>query len=132
MAGKSDYLESKTLRHVYGITAMSVPATVTVHLYTATPSDAGGGTEVTGGSYVPVEVDNDGTTWTEGSGILSNLIDIEFPLATAPWGTAVAFAVKDGSNFLHWGPVSPAKQIDDGDTAVFLGGSPGELVITED
>ena len=52
MAGsKSDYLENEILDHVLGGADYSRPATVYIALYTAAPTDAGGGTEVTGGSY---------------------------------------------------------------------------------
>jgi hypothetical protein len=47
----SDYLEDAVLDHVFRNTALTSPTTVYVALYTATPSDAGGGTEVSGGSY---------------------------------------------------------------------------------
>ena len=52
MAGFSDYLEDKVLDHVFGGTAYTAPATLYVALYTVAPDDTGGGTEVTGGSYV--------------------------------------------------------------------------------
>ena len=51
MAGFSDYLEDKVLNHVFGGTAYTAPSTLYVGLYTAAPSDTGGGTEVSGGSY---------------------------------------------------------------------------------
>jgi hypothetical protein len=51
MAGKSDYLENKILDHVLRNTAYTSPTTVYVGLYTAAPTDAGGGTEVSGNGY---------------------------------------------------------------------------------
>jgi hypothetical protein len=50
MAGKTAYLERKLIDHSTGKTSYTMP-TVYVGLFTAAPSDAGGGTEVTGGSY---------------------------------------------------------------------------------
>jgi len=51
MAGsKSNYLEDELLDHVLGGADWARPATVYIALYTVTPGDAGGGTEVTGGS----------------------------------------------------------------------------------
>ena len=52
MAGNlSDYLENKLIDHFLGTTSYTMPTPVYVALYTVTPSDAGGGTEATGGSY---------------------------------------------------------------------------------
>ena len=51
MAGFSDYLEDKVLDHVFGGNAYTAPGTHYVALYTVAPTDTGGGTEVTGGSY---------------------------------------------------------------------------------
>jgi hypothetical protein len=48
MAGFSDFLETKVLGHVFGGAAYTAPGTLHVALYTAAPSDSGGGTEVTG------------------------------------------------------------------------------------
>lgn len=45
---KSDYLENKLLDHQLGKTSYTMP-TVYVGLFTAAPSDSGGGTEVSGG-----------------------------------------------------------------------------------
>jgi hypothetical protein len=45
---KSNYLENKLLDHVYGGPDYPRPATVYVALFTAAPTDSGGGTEVSG------------------------------------------------------------------------------------
>ena len=47
MGSFTDYLENKVLDHVVGKTSFTMPAVVAVALFTAAPSDAGGGTEVT-------------------------------------------------------------------------------------
>lgn len=107
MAGsKSDYLENKLLDHWLGNTAFTAPATVYVALYTAAPSDAGSGTEVTGGSYARVSVTNNTTNWpAASSGSKSNGTAISFPTASAGWGTVEAAALMDAStsgNQLAW------------------------------
>lgn len=55
MAELSDYLENKFLNHLLrgdtGGTAFTQPATIYLALHTADPTDAGGGAEVSGGSY---------------------------------------------------------------------------------
>ena len=61
MGSKSNFLELELLDHVLGNAAYTAPGTVWVALYSATPSDTGGGTEVTGGSYARVAVVNNAT-----------------------------------------------------------------------
>ena len=134
MAGsKSDFLELELLDHVLGNAAYSAPATVYVALYTAAPTDAGGGTEVSGGSYARVAVTNNATNWpAAAAGAKANGTDITFPEATANWGEVVAFAILDAEsagNFLYWADLTASKTINSGDTAKF---AVGDLDVTED
>jgi hypothetical protein len=133
MAGsKSDYLENELLDHVLGNAAYTAPATVYVALYTVAPTDAGGGTEVSGGSYARVAVTNNATNWPAASGgAKANGTAITFPTATADWGTVVAFAILDAAtagNFLYWADLTANKTVSSGDTASF---AVGELDVTE-
>ena len=48
----TNFLETELLDHVFGGNAYTSPGTVYVGLFTAAPGEAGGGTEVSGGSYV--------------------------------------------------------------------------------
>jgi hypothetical protein len=80
MAGLSDKLENAFIDWFFraqaiGITGASAgagtgPADLYVGLLTAAPSDAGGGTEVSGGSYARVTVISALTAWagTQGAG----------------------------------------------------------------
>ncbi|MBA7589541.1 hypothetical protein ES708_31626 [subsurface metagenome] len=134
MAGsKSDYLENKQLDHVLGGPDYSRPATVHIALYTVAPTDAGGGTEVTGGSYARVAVTNNATNFPAAvAGAKANGTEITFPKATANWGECVAFAILDaatGGNFMYWGDLTANKIVNDGDTAKF---GVGDLDIIED
>lgn len=133
MAGKSDYLENKILDHILGGGDYTRPATLYVALYTAAPTDAGGGTEVTGGSYARLAVTNDATNFPAAAGgTKSNGTAFEFPEATASWGEVVAFGLLDApvaGNLLMWNNLNTPKTIDDGDTARFKA---GELDFTED
>lgn len=134
MAGsKSDYLENELLDHVLGGGDYSRPATVYVALYTVAPTDADGGTEVSGGSYARAAVVNNATNWPAASGgAKSNGTVITFPTATANWGEVVAFAILDAAaagNFLYWGDLTTPKTINNGDTAQF---PVGELDVIED
>ncbi len=134
MAGsKSDYLENAILDHVLGGGDFTRPATVYIGLFTAAPTDAGGGTEVTGGSYARKAVTNNATNWPAAAGgEKSNGTEITFVEATATWGAILAFGIFDavsGGNLLYWADVTEIKTIDNGDTARF---AVGDLDITED
>jgi len=132
MSAWSDYSENKLVDHVFRGQAFSAPASLFLGLLTAAPTDAGGGTECTGGDYARAEVACSTTNWsgTQGagttaassgtSGTISNNIAITFPLPTASWGTVVAVGIYDAStagNLIAWGAVSPSKTISNGDAA---------------
>jgi len=76
------------------------PATnIKLALYTTVCSDAGPGTEVSGGSYAQITVN----AWNVASGGASaNTAQSDFPTATASWGTVVAMAaLSDTTNMLY-------------------------------
>jgi hypothetical protein len=128
MGSKSDYLENKVLDHALGTAAFTIPTNVFTGLFTVTPSDAGGGTEVTGGSYARQDTNFSAAA----AGATSNSGVVTYPTATADWGTVVAFGVYDAvsaGNLLYWGAISPTKTIQTGDTASF---ATSALTITED
>jgi hypothetical protein len=107
MSGLTDYAARKVLELLAGKTAFALP-TVYVALFTAVGSDDGTGfTEVSGGAYARVATA--GATWNAASGSapaqISNSAAVTFPLATADWGTAIAFGLYDaasGGNLLAW------------------------------
>ena len=134
MAGsKSDFLELELLDHVLGNAAYTSPATLYLALFTVAPTDAGGGTEVTGGSYARKDVANNATNWpAAAAGAKSNGVAITFVAATASWGTIVAFGIFDaltGGNLLYWATLTTNKTVDNGDTAQF---AVNDLDVTED
>ena len=109
---KSDYLENKILDHVLKNTSYTSPAAVYCALYTAAPSDSGGGTQVTGGSYARQAV----TFSTASSGESHNTADIVFTLM--PAATVTHFGIFDAStsgNLLYWGAFSASKTTTSGD-----------------
>lgn len=91
----SNYLEDKVLKHVFTNTAYTPPAAVYVALFTAAPSDTGGGTEVSGGSYArqSAAFSVTGNNPTEAA----NSSGVEFPTATANWGTITHIGVYDAA-----------------------------------
>jgi hypothetical protein len=132
MAGKSDFLELEVLDHVLGNSPYTAPATVLVALYTAAPTDSGGGTEVSAGGYARVSVANNPTNWPAAAFALkSNGTDIVFGVPTANWGTVGWFGIFDpGGNLLYWGDLLYARTITNGDLAPRF--EAGSLSVTED
>ena len=123
MSALSDYLENKLADHGVGTTTYTPAATLTVKLYTAAPSDTGGGTEVTGGSYAAVAVTNNTTNFPEcvvgDTVVKTNGTVIQFPQATAAWGTVTHWAIYAGADMLAWGPVTPNNVVSSGDAPKF-------------
>jgi hypothetical protein len=109
----SNYLENKILLHVLSNTAYTSPTTVYLGLHTADPTDAGTGTEVSGGSYARQSFAS-----TISGNAASNTSAIEFPTATASWGTVGWVAVWDNltsGNLLFHGALTASKTIASGD-----------------
>ena len=128
MAGFSDYLEDKVLEHVFGGNAYSAPSTLYVALYTVAPTDTGGGTEVSGGGYVrkTSTFNVSGTNPTTAS----NSAAVEYPTATADYGTVVAVGIFDASssgNLLAYANLTTSKVVSTGDVFRF---NTGDLDIT--
>jgi len=145
MGAKSDYLENKLIDHIFRGQAYTPPATIHVALLTAAPNDAGGGTEVTGGSYARVAVTaslaNFAGTQSAGStvassgtgGTTSNNGAITFPAPTANWGSVTHWGIYDaasGGNLLYYAALTTAKTINNGDAAPSF--AAGALTVQED
>ena len=128
MSSFTDYTENKVLDHVVGKTSFTMPS-VWVALFTAAPSDTGGGTECTGGSYA--RKSTAGADWAAASGgATSNANAITFVTPTGSWGTATHFALMDAStagNMLAWAPLTTPQAIGSGNNVSF---AVGELDIT--
>jgi len=132
---KSNYLENELINHVFRTATFSKPSALYVALYTVTPSDAGGGTECSGGGYARVSVPPLNANWdaTSGSnGKTANTAAVTFPTPSGSWGSIVAFAILDASssgNFLYWGPLTNPKSVNNGDPAPKF--NIGQLTVTE-
>lgn len=129
MASLSNYLEDAIINHILRGTPYTAPANVYVALFTAAPSDTGGGTECTGGSYARAAVATGIGTWnaTGGTdGTTENTEAISFATPTASWGTVTSFGVFDavtGGNLLFYATLTVAKTINSGDTVSFAAGA---------
>ena len=90
----SNLAENALLEALFLKTTLSLTAPLVLALYTVAPSDTGGGTEVTGGSYARTAI---GVMNSASGGTITNSADIVFPTATADWGTVVAGGVFDST-----------------------------------
>tara|TARA_B100001939_G_scaffold109718_1_gene94811 strand:+ start:806 stop:1189 length:384 start_codon:yes stop_codon:yes gene_type:complete len=114
----SNYLELEVLDHVFGGSAYSAPGTIYAALFTVAPSDTGGGTEVSGGSYARQSM----AFGTAASGSISNSGSVEYPTATADYGTVVAMGLFDAAssgNLLAYGNLTTSKTVSNGDVFRF-------------
>lgn len=123
MAGKSNYLEGQLLNLIARTQVAWKPPAIYFALFTAAPTDAGGGTEVTGGSYARVAVSQLDANWNAPAGTprtMTNVGAITFPSPTASWGTIVAWGIYDAvtaGNLLYWALQTPNKTVNNGDPA---------------
>jgi hypothetical protein len=113
---------------LFGIDGFTTPATQYIALFTAAPTDAGGGTEVStsGTDYAREAVTNDGTGWSRSTSTISNDNDIEWDEATASYGTVTAVAAFDASsagNMLWWATKTPSETVGTGSIFAFASGA---------
>jgi hypothetical protein len=114
MAEISNYLENAIINATLRNTTYTSVATVYVSLWTSDPTDAGSGTEVSGGSYARTAV----TFGAPSNGASTNSADVTFPTATASWGTVGWIGINDAAtsgNLLYHTALDTAKAIDSGD-----------------
>ncbi len=122
MAEMSTYLEDALINATLRNTSYTSPATVYVGLYTTDPTDANTGTEVSGGSYARTAV----TFAAPSNGVTTNNAAVEFPQATASWGTVAYIGILDnssGGNLLYHTALDTSKTIDTGDIFKIATGS---------
>lgn len=115
MSALSDYLENSLLNLITHGTTWTPPGTIYLALFTSPTTDAGGGTEVSGGSYVRKAV----TFGSVASGSAANSAVITFnnmPAATITYGALTDNITIGGGNFLFHGAFSVPKVVGAGDT----------------
>lgn len=117
----SDTFETTTLNWLFTTGAVTRPTAWYIALYTVAPTDSTAGTEVTGGSYARQAV-----TMSVTGDTASNTAAVEWPEATASWGTVVAAAIMDAStsgNIIAYGALTANKTISSGDVFRFPAGA---------
>lgn len=120
MAALSDYAEKLLLDFLMTTGSATRPTEWYVALYTAAPSDAGGGTEVSGFGYARQSVTFDAAS--SPAGTTSNNNDVVFTAAGGGWGTITHIGIFDqvtGGNLLWHGAIVASKTVADGDTLQF-------------
>lgn len=125
----SNFLETKLLDHVFGDTAYTAPGTLYLGLHTSNPAEDDSGTEVStsGTAYARQTV-----AFTTSGDTTSNTAAVEYPTATASYGTVSHVGVYDAStagNLLSYGALTTSKAIATGDV---LRIPAGDLDITLD
>lgn len=124
MAALSDHAEKLLLDWMMTSGTATRPTAWFVALYTAAPSDAGGGTEVSGAGYVRQSVAFNAAA-TPG-GTTSNTADVSFTAAGGDYGTVTHLGIFDASssgNLLWHGILTASKAVEDGDTITFSAGN---------
>ena len=110
----SNYLETELLDHVFAGNAYASPAGVYVALFTAvTDGEAGTVTEVSGGGYA-----RQAGTFTVSGNTATTSAVIEYPTATADYGTVTHVGIYDAStagNLLAYAALTASKTISSGD-----------------
>ena len=122
MSEMSNYLENALINVTLRGTAYTAPTTIYVALFTTDPTDAGSGTEVSGGSYARTAV----TFAAPSNGVSLSSADCTFPQATASWGTVAFIGLYDAltiGNLLYHTPLDVSKTIDTGDIFKIASGS---------
>ncbi len=122
-AAMSDYLENETLDHLLSRATFTAATPLYYALFTTSPSDTGGGTEVAGGSYVRQSKTNNATEFPAASGgSKSNGTAVNFGTATGNWGAVGYMALIDnsaGGNYYFWGETDLSVPIQSGDSLTF-------------
>ena len=125
MSSFTDYTENLVLNWLLTTNSATRPTAWYVGLFTAAPSDTGGGTEVVGNGYarkVTGSITVSGTATTA-----TNAAAIEFAAASGGnWGTithAAIFDASTGGNMIAWSALTTSRTINDGDVFRIPAGS---------
>ena len=134
----SNFLENKLIDDIFKAQPYTSPTSLHVGLFTTACTDAGPGTEVTGGAYVRGAITSALANWagTQAAasavasagtgGTTSNNVVITFPTPTVTWGTVTHMGIFDAStvgNMLFCFALTTSKTINIGDTITYPAGS---------
>lgn len=124
MAALSDHAENLLLNWLMTDDSVTRPTAWYLALFTAAPSDSGGGTEVSGSGYSRQTIAFNTASGTGGT--TSNSADVSFTASGGSFGTVSHVGIFDassGGNLLWHGAMTASKTIADGDTLEFSTGN---------
>lgn len=124
MAALSDHAENLLLNFLMTTGTATRPTNWYLALYTAAPSDSGGGTECSGNGYSRQSVSWDAASGTGGT--TSNSGAVTFTASGGNFGNVTHIGIFDassGGNLLWHGAMAAAKQVNAGDSIQFATGS---------
>lgn len=120
MSSLSNYAENLVASWLLTADSVTRPSAWYLALFTAAPSDSGGGTEVSTGGYAREAVDFNVTADTA-----TNSGEVAFGPASADWGTVTHVGVFDAAsngNMIAWAGLSASKTVEATDTLAFAAG----------
>lgn len=124
MAALSDHAENLLLNFLMTTGTATRPTNWYLALFTAAPSDTGGGTECSGNGYSRQTVAWD--TASGSGGTTSNSGTVTFTASGGNFGNVTHIGIFDAStsgNLLWHGAMAAAKQVNSGDSIQFATGS---------
>lgn len=119
MAAFSNFAETQILNNLFRTNG------VYIALYKTNPTDSNTGEEVTGGGYQRQSVTFSAPTQVADKGTIANSADINFPVASAEWGTIAFVGVTDattGGNLLAYQAITNPRAVLISDRLRFLAG----------
>ena len=129
MTALTNYTENNIINHIFRTGSFTKPSYLYVGLITAVPNaEAGSVTEISGGSYARVMRNPSDSNWDASTttGTTANTATLQFPAATADWGSCTHFGIWDSAttgNLLIYAPLTVATTITNGTTPSFGAGA---------
>ncbi len=142
MNNMTDYLENKLIDALFRNVGYSIPTTLYIGLFSASPTDTGSQTaevSTSGTAYARQAISSATSTWSATDSPTSTanpsggtsattytLADIDFPTATADWGTVTSIGILDASssgNMLWYGDLTVPKTVTTDDTFSIVAGN---------
>ena len=131
MSEASDYVENQILNCYLNQTNITAPSNIYLGLFTSAPSDAGGGTEVSGNGYTRIEITDKFSAASGTGGSLSSNADITgFTADGGDWGEVNSIGIFDAStsgNLLFYTALDSSATVNNGDSFQI---SSGNLTVT--
>lgn len=130
--GKTNLQEDRALNWLKGSSFAAAPANVYLGCFTVDPTDAGGGTEVSGNAYARQVLAFGAISTVNGPNTMTTTGDILFPVATpGAWGTITSVGLFDAltvGNLIMWATIASVT-ISAGDQLKF---ATGNVTVSED